>query len=163
MLASILLIDILNIHFLEIELKMKRDELMEKICIFYTKKSCNNCNECNICDLDKNKICNNCGICILEEGIDIKAIKIDEINEEDSIEIEDPALSDNVNIQYEAIQEQSNLDLVSLESFSENNEDWKLIDDIDGLAEILLDINKSNKFTKEVFPGLIYIDKNQIK
>ena len=147
---------------------MKRDELMEKVCIFYAKRLCDNCNECNICDVDKNKICDNCGICILEEGIDIKAIKIDEINEDDSIEIQDQTELENVNLQnvnlqYEIIQEELNLYKASSDIFSENNEDWKLIDDIDGLGEILSDVNKSNKITKEVFPGLIYIDKNQIK
>lgn len=136
---------------------------MEKICIFYAKKLCDNCNECNICDLDKNKICDNCGVCILEEGIDIKAIKIDEINEEDSIEIEDVAELEDEKMQYEAIQEEFDLNQLSLENLSENNDDWKLIGDIDGLGEILSDVNKSNKITKEVFPGLIYIDKNQIK
>lgn len=52
---------------------------MVKICILNPNKVCDNCNECNICDLDRNKICDNCGKCLELEGIDIRAIKVDEI------------------------------------------------------------------------------------
>lgn len=58
------------------------------MCILKEGKECDNCNECNVCDLDRNKICNNCGKCLQMEGIDIRAIKIDEIIE-DNEEMED--------------------------------------------------------------------------
>lgn len=56
------------------------------MCVFDFEKQCDDCNECNICDLDKNKICNNCSKCLELEGMDTRAIKIDEISEENEIE-----------------------------------------------------------------------------
>lgn len=108
-----------------------RGDIVVKMCILYEGKECDNCNECNICDLDKNKICNNCGKCLQMEGIDIRAVKIDEI-------IEDPEELKNFN--------------------EENNEDPKeddfiydFIDDIKDLKDIIAEEN-------EEYPGL-YIKK----
>ena len=43
-------------------------------------------------------------------------------------------------------------------SFSENEETWELIDDIDGLNDVLEESDK-NDLAQELYPGLIYIKK----
>ncbi|SHH53006.1 hypothetical protein SAMN02745196_00677 [Clostridium collagenovorans DSM 3089] len=52
-----------------------------KMCVYNSKKQCISCGECDICDLNREKKCDNCGICLQLEGIDIKAVKIDELNQ----------------------------------------------------------------------------------
>jgi len=108
-----------------------RGDIVAKMCILYEGKECNNCNECNICDLDKNKICNNCGKCLRMEGIDIRAVKIDEI-------IEDKEELKNFN---EEIKEDP----------QENDFIYEFIDDIKDLKDIIAEEN-------EEYPGL-YIKK----
>ncbi|MBQ4542911.1 MAG: hypothetical protein IJA19_01945 [Clostridia bacterium] len=38
--------------------------MLNKKCVLYEEKICDNCGECDICDLDPEKICDNCGKCI---------------------------------------------------------------------------------------------------
>ena len=57
---------------------------MSKNCIFNIKKICSNCGECEVCELNSNKKCNNCGKCLELEGYDVKAIKIDEVFEDEA-------------------------------------------------------------------------------
>ncbi|MDV3427875.1 MAG: hypothetical protein LIR50_12760 [Bacillota bacterium] len=104
---------------------------MAKMCILYEGKVCDDCNECNICDLDKNKICNNCGKCLQMEGIDIRAVKIDEI-------IEDP-------------EELKNFNEENKEYPQEDDFIYDFIDDIKDLKDIIAEEN-------EEYPGL-YIKK----
>jgi len=59
---------------------------MSKDCIFNNKKICNDCGECDVCELNSNKKCNNCGKCLELEGYDVKAIKIDEVFEDEVTE-----------------------------------------------------------------------------
>ena len=40
---------------------MKRDDNVQKYCIFDPDKICDNCGECETCLLDANKKCTNCG------------------------------------------------------------------------------------------------------
>lgn len=53
---------------------------MDKKCILYDDKICDDCGECNMCDLDPQKVCDNCGKCI--EGFDYIGVKIDGILED---------------------------------------------------------------------------------
>jgi hypothetical protein len=116
-----------------------------KNCIFTDNKICDNCGDCDICDLDPTKVCDNCGKCIGGEGdFASKAVAIDEIIEEEEFE-------------------DSELDFESedVERTSENDDGFKeeleieLIDDIEGLRELLENKTHSEKYTKEEFPGFI--------
>ena len=53
---------------------------MEKMCVLYDGKICNECGECQRCDLDPDKICDNCMKCV-NSGADYSAIEIDEVYE----------------------------------------------------------------------------------
>lgn len=118
---------------------------MSKICIFSDKKLCNDCGECDVCDLNRNKKCNNCGECLENPGYDSTAIKIDEIVDEDIIEEDTEVTTDT-------------LDDSTDEDF--NDEKLELIDDIDGLSEMLNDEKLLGKMAVEEFPGLIRIKKD---
>lgn len=122
----------------------------KKYCIFDSKKLCNNCGECEVCELDPNKKCNNCGKCLEMDNYDMRAIKVDEIieNENDAQEYNENS-SDNT---------------AEIHSHLEENKDTNpkkviYIDDIDGLKEILEDKNKFEKMAHEEYPGLIKINK----
>ena len=120
---------------------------MNKICIFNDKKQCDDCNECNICDLDRTKICNDCGKCLELEGHDLKEVKIDEVIE-DGEELED--INQEINLPGETT------DFLEEESDQEN---WDLIDDIEGLPELIDELREGGKpelkgYSME-YPGLI--------
>lgn len=53
---------------------------MEKMCVLYEGRVCNDCGECEMCDLDPEKVCDNCMKCITNDA-DYRAIDIDEIFE----------------------------------------------------------------------------------
>jgi hypothetical protein len=131
---------------------------MNKLCVFNNNKFCNNCNQCNLCDLDNSKVCNNCGKCLELEGIDMKVVNIDEIEEDEDIYNED-YFEDAYREKYENDEHDINyIDDIQIE-LSENNDPWELIDDIDGLTEVLGDEKKSGTLIKELYPGLIHIEK----
>lgn len=116
---------------------------MNKMCIFDSKKTCNDCGECMICDLNRNKKCDNCGACLEMEGHDMKEVQIDEIIdevEEMDIELAVPVTEE---------------DLTTLEE----DADFELIDDIEGLDQILEELKVGGKSEKldyvEEYPGLI--------
>lgn len=116
---------------------------MNKICVFDLKKTCNNCGECMICDLDRKKKCDNCGACLEMEGHDMKEVQIDEIIdelEEVDNELEVPVIKDDLTAE-------------------EDVADFELIDDIEGLDEILEELKGGDKSEKlsyiEEYPGLI--------
>lgn len=152
---------------------------MSKNCIFNEKRICSNCGECEICELNSNKKCNNCGKCLELEGYDVKAIKIDEVFEDESLEeLEDNLkdkneidLSEEDNIENE-IDELSTFEegdsLLAEEEYSklnkddyipENNEVWEYIDDIDGAKELLENEEDNSELLYEEFPGLIRLKK----
>ena len=115
-----------------------------KNCIFTDNKICDNCGDCDICDLDPLKVCDNCGKCIGEDGdFASKAVAIDEIIEEEF--------------------EESELDFENsdVEITTDNDDGFKeeieieLIDDIEGLRDLLENKTHSEKYTKEEFPGFI--------
>ena len=160
---------------------------MSKNCIFNVKKVCSNCGECEVCELNSNKKCNNCGKCLELEGYDVKAIKIDEVfenevndveaielqekednsYEEDKIELnkedtkndnkvdETPTIED-----YEALLAQESLSNVDKDGFiAENNEVWELIEDIEGVSDLLENEEENSELLQEEFPGLITLKK----
>jgi hypothetical protein len=122
-----------------------------KKCIFDDDKICDSCGDCDICDIDPLKLCDNCGKCIGEDkDFSSKAVSIDEIIEED--EFEDSELD---------------FENSDVESTSGNDDSFKeeieieLIDDIEGLRELLENKTHSGKYTKEEFPGFIRFKINK--
>ena len=122
-----------------------------KKCIFDDDKICDSCGDCDICDLDPSKVCDNCGKCIGGKGdFASKAIAIDEIIEDE--EFEDSELD---------------FENADVESTSENDDSFKeeleieLIDDIEGLRELLENKTHSEKYTREEFPGFIKFKMNE--
>lgn len=141
-------VEIINIMLIKQKVNPKRSKKHMKYCIFNEKKICDDCNECNVCDLNPKKKCNNCCKCLELEGYDMKAIKIDEIleNEEDLEEYETKEYNTNSYMKNEKIQEST----------------IEFIDDIDGLREILDNKSKFNKMIHEEYPGLIKINNKKI-
>lgn len=139
-------------------------------CIFDKNKKCNTCGNCDICDLNSNKICDNCGKCLELEGVDIKAINIEDIakkveeNEiilEDSLDVkinleEDSSLSEEIDI--EKIKEEFNL-----EDEGEFEDAWEHIEYIDDIQNILLDKDAIGKYSTEEFPGLIRLNREALE
>lgn len=123
---------------------------MKKNCIFDKNKLCNDCGECYICELDSKKVCNNCGKCLELEGYDMKAIKIDEIaeDEKESIEIENE-LEKEFNDEETSIRR----------NLEDSDPDWEYIDDIVDLQDLINDESKDKDLLEE-FPGL-YIKKEE--
>lgn len=119
---------------------------MENFCIFDLKKICSDCGECYICDLNKNKKCNSCGKCLELEGYDTKAIKIDEISNndfEDDLEIEGEITTDNL--------QNTTLD--------QDSDVWDLIGDIAEVKDLFENDELDNALYHEEYPGLIIVKK----
>lgn len=126
--------------------------LMTKKCVFNKNKDCVDCGECYRCELDNNKICDNCGKCMEKEGIDLRAIKIDEVLDmpQDIDEyIEDDFVLDDLNKDDENSQD------------IYEKGDYEYIEDNDDLIEMLYDENKFHKMADEVFPGLIKLKRKK--
>ncbi|MBC8059924.1 MAG: hypothetical protein H7Y18_04585 [Clostridiaceae bacterium] len=116
---------------------------MNKMCIFDSKKTCNECGECMICDLNRNKKCDNCGICLETAGVDMKEVEIDEIIDE----VEEMEVDQAIPVIEEEILPE------------EETADFELIDDIAGLGDIIEDLKIGGNSEKlsytEEYPGLI--------
>lgn len=153
---------------------------MSKNCIFNNNRICNNCGECEICELNSNKKCNNCGKCLELEGYDVKAIKIDEVFEDEMLEeLEDNFYDKNeIDLSEEEDNTQNEIDELPIveecdsfleeEEYSklnkedfipENNEVWEYIDDIEGAKELLENEEDNSDLLHEEFPGLIRLKK----
>ena len=121
------------------------------------------------CDIYENKICDNCGKCLEMEGIDTKAIKIEDIAknlEENSVLEEEFANDLKANLNEEELEEiqEENLELKDIYSrFGLSNE---LADDIEEeyedafehieYIEELANLNDADfeEMTEEVYPGV---------
>lgn len=140
----------------------------EKKCIFNDNKFCDDCGKCDVCDLDPTKKCNNCGKCLEEQGIDLKAIKIDEIIEDN--EYTDEVENGEANLKIKADDDDySEGEYLDDDYSSEYNDgsnikgdyidvmdmNIEFIDDINGLSEVLDDNTKTDNLFEEEFPGLI--------
>ncbi|GFZ29600.1 hypothetical protein CSC2_01260 [Clostridium zeae] len=117
-----------------------------------------------LCDIFPNKACDNCGKCLENEGVDLKAIKIEDIarnvDENDFVEEELIELDEN------------NYDDLDLDSVDDENDEviyedeeyedaWDHIEYIDDLQDILDDDISIQKLTEEVYPGLIKIKRRE--
>lgn len=130
-------------------------------CIFDKKKPCNNCGKCEVCDLDPNKKCDNCGKCLEMEGYDMKAVKIDQIidNENEAREYEEEISEseNNVNDFHYQLNDEKNVQ----ENLKDDEINEEFIDDVDGLREVLEDREKYKNIAYEDYPGLIRIKKRK--
>ncbi|GIM30654.1 Zn-finger domain-containing protein [Clostridium polyendosporum] len=138
---------------------------MKENCIFDSSKLCNDCNQCDLCDILPNKTCNNCGKCLEQEGVDIRAIRIEDIaknsEENEFVEGELDDIIDDTNDDIEEIEESEedySVESVTedVESVTEDYEDaWDHIEYLDGLQDVLDDEVKLGELTQEQFPGLL--------
>lgn len=117
-------------------------------CILKTTKLCDDCGECDICDLDRTKMCDNCGKCMENGNSDYREVLVDHIYDADSNDSSEEIELINTNISEE---DDENL----------NETDYELIDDIDGLSEIMED--PEHEYIEEVFPGLLKLKKRSEK
>ncbi|MFL0249816.1 hypothetical protein ACJDT4_05230 [Clostridium neuense] len=138
---------------------------MKKNCVLDLNKICNNCGECDKCDLDPNKICNNCGKCLNIDGFDTRSIRIDDVIEDETeikkiqeeLEEEKTNSADYDEINQTELLNDYDDDYVDTDKKEEI--DFELIDDIDGLNEILEDEEKRKKYIEETYPGMFSIKK----
>lgn len=138
---------------------------MKKNCVLDLNKICNNCGECDKCDLDPNKICNNCGKCLNIDGFDTRSIRIDDVIEDETeikkiqeeLEEEKTNSADYDEINQTKLLNDYDDDYVDTDKKEEI--DFELIDDIDGLNEILEDEEKRKKYIEETYPGMFSIKK----
>lgn len=119
-----------------------------KYCIFEETKACNDCGKCDICDLNPNKICNNCGKCLEKDGFDMRSVTIDGIAQEDE-DITDFDMLDSTEGSF----------VGDAEEDVNDSENIELIDDIEGLRELLEDEEKASQYISEEYPGLIRLRK----
>lgn len=127
------------------------------------------------CDIYENKICDNCGKCLEMEGIDIRAIKIEDIAKtvEENKVLEEEYLN-SIKSNEEVDKEDEKLDHDTLikkayEKFQKEHEDVDLSDDeyedafdhIDYDEELDLDDNNMDDLTEEVFPGVRKLKKTK--
>jgi len=119
---------------------------MDKNCIFDSKKICSDCGECYICDLNSNKKCNNCGKCLELEGYDTKAIKIDEIANNDFDE--EPEIEGDTT--------ENNLLSSTLD---QDSDAWDLIGDIAEVKDLFEKDELDKSLFHEEYPGLIIVKK----
>lgn len=156
---------------------------MTKNCIFNDKKVCNSCGECDVCELNSEKKCNNCGKCLELEGYDVKAIKIDEVFEDELIEeleddfydkndidlSEEQKEDDKIEVEVDEIPKLEEYEaMLAEEEFSKLNKDdfiavndeiWEYIDDVEGVKELLENEDDNSELLHEEFPGLITLKK----
>ncbi|WP_294186227.1 hypothetical protein [uncultured Clostridium sp.] len=110
----------------------------------------------DICDIYPNRICDNCGDCLKEEGIDVRAIRIEDIAK--TIE-ENEFLEAEYKSMLEALKEEANMEENDEDVEKQNLEyvdafdNIEYIDDLDFLAE---DLDDS---TEELFPGFRVLKK----
>lgn len=127
---------------------------MTKKCIFDSSKVCNDCKDCEVCIFDKSKECNNCGKCLELDGVDIKAINIEDIakNVEENTVIEEEVkiFEDELNYDYE------NEDV---EEYMEDDIEEEYEDAFDHIEyldedELLNDVEGLEELTEEIYPGV---------
>ena len=123
------------------------------------------------CDIFENKICDNCGKCLEMEGIDTKAIKIEDIakNVEENAVLEEEFANDlKSNLNEDELDEidEENLDLkeiysrfgINSSSFEESYEEEEYEDAFEHIEYIeeLSDLNDADfeDMTEEVYPGV---------
>ncbi|WP_252230905.1 hypothetical protein [Clostridium sp. ZBS15] len=134
----------------------------------------NKYNDDDYCDIYENKICDNCGKCLEIDGVDIKAIKIEEISKtKDENKILEEEFFNNLKSSLDEDQmeelEQNNLNLKDIyskfiESKGLNCDEFKLTEETeyeDAFDHIeylddneLFNDDNIEELTEEVYPGV---------
>ena len=127
--------------------------------------------EDDYCDLYENKICDNCGKCLEDQGVDIRAIKIEDIakNVEENKILEeewksmiakaqniDPSI-DKEDLEKALKEAYSSINLKENENVSKEYEDDEYIDAfefVEYLDEADLFEDNLEEETEEIFPGV---------
>lgn len=132
------------------------------------------------CDIYENKICDNCGKCLEMNGVDTKAIKIEDIakNQEENELLEEEFLNDlKASLDEDELNEieEDNLNLKdiynkfgnTLNNFEnsdklQDQDDYEdAFDHIEYLDEVeLLDETNFEEMTEEIYPGVRRIKKH---
>ena len=127
------------------------------------------------CDIYENKICDNCGKCLELEGIDTKAIKIEDIakTKEENELLEEEFLSDlKTSLTEDELHEidEENLDLKDIYSkfgkitneIDDSEEDYEdAFEHIEFLDEIGLNNDSAiDEMTEEIYPGIRKLKKS---
>lgn len=110
------------------------------------------------CIYNSNKICSNCGKCLEAEGVDIRAIKIEEIakvSEETSIKASE-SLKEEIDDQEDSVEV---FDESSFLEEEEYEDAWDHIEYIDDVQNILDDDIALEENSEEIYPGLIRIKR----
>lgn len=133
--------------------------------------------EDDYCDIYENKICDNCGRCLEINGIDTKAIKIEDIaqTKEENELLEEEFLNDlKTSLDEDELHEisEDNLDLKDIyskfgksidaldDSYSENDDYEDAFEHIEYLDEIGLTNDMDlDEMTEEVYPGIRKLKK----
>ena len=121
--------------------------------------------EADYCDLFSKKICDNCGKCLEEDGIDIRAINIDDIAktvEENSFIEEELKNALDALKEEEKDSESSSEEELTLENYndilnnSDNNEEYvDAFDNIVYFDELGVDNDTElEELTEEIYPGI---------
>lgn len=127
------------------------------------------------CDIYENKICDNCGKCLQMEGMDTKAIKIEDIakTKEENEVLEEEFFSDlKASLSEDELQEikEDNLDLKEiynkfgkLSEFDESLNEGEYVDAFE-YVDYLDEIGLSNdldveEMTEELYPGIRRLKK----
>lgn len=132
---------------------------MEKICVLDSTKKCNECGTCDKCDLNPEKICDSCGECINLELGEKKEILIDKILEDpDEIKEYEEGFSDDESGLDENLLDDYDDDYVRDEK-DDLPYDLQLIDDIDGLSEMIEEDRKAKQLLEEKSPGFFVVKK----
>ena len=125
--------------------------------------------EDDYCDLFSKKICDNCGKCLEEDGIDIRAINIDDIAK--TVE-ENSFIEEELKNALDALKEEEKLskEELTLENYNDildnldNNEDYvDAFDNIVYFDELGVDNNTElEELTEEIYPGIRIMKKQKI-
>lgn len=109
------------------------------------------------CDIYEKKICDNCGECLELEGVDTKAIKIEDIAKavEENKHLEEELKKALENTQNDDEEIVVNWDKVGLKEQEEEYEDaFEHIEYIEDMDEALNDELQLEELTEELFPGV---------
>ena len=112
----------------------------------------------DFCDIYSIRICDNCGDCLEQEGIDTKAINIEEISknieenkflEEELKKLYEDALLQENSSEDEALDFEIEADLEANDDYVDAFEHIEYLDDLDINDDALLE-----DMTEEIFPGV---------
>ena len=107
----------------------------------------------DLCDIFENKICDNCGKCLEIDGIDIRAINIEDIAKD--VE-ENKYLEEELKLALEALKEEETIEVQDTLNYLDDEEYVDAFDNITYLDEIGLDDDLSlDDVTEEVYPGIL--------